>query len=303
MSIEAVCRDFSGASSFRSPTRGSAVWFHDDGDGVSRISWQGNSLVRAVQNALGVTVDGAWGPETNAALRSRMAAMGMDTSPVRDGEVNVRSLEAAIAVLYTLSTVGSGATSPAVRICVPGRATLPRWREAPPRDRGDVAVSALVERNGEPATEAPRPRWRRPADSVVVDSGLSESDDTHFVVYRLASGSVRRATIAEDGSLIEDRAATPDEAAGVGNPNLTRATIDPGTLAPGETAAPPSGPDPRGYAAPPQRSLPISPLAIAAAAGVALLLSAIVVVGIWPAAPPPPPPPPPVPASPKQRNR
>lgn len=285
MPLAQLCAAYAGADSFNSAARGSAVWFHEQDGVVSRVSWQGLSVVRAIQHWVGVPSDGAWGPQTASAIRRWMARMGMDPSEVPDGRITPRAMAAALAVMYTLSSVGTSATAPAARVCVPASARMPAWSDAPPAD-GDAAASAEVV-EGQPSPQ----RWRRPAESVVIDSGLSEADDTHFVVYRTREGQARIAVLNEDGTLVSDREATADEAAGSGNPNLTRSGpgIDPGSRAPGEPPPAPSSVV-GGYSAPPQPKPYGTPLVIAGAVAVVATVGLLVALLTRPPPPPPPPP-------------
>ncbi len=309
MSLQSVCSAFNGDSNFRSPTRGSAVWFHEEGGTVRRMAWQGDSMIRALQYRLGVSQDGKWGTATNDALRRKMRQLGMDPSIVHDGAIDGAMLEAALVVLYTLGARGDDATEPAARVCLPSRVVRPQWRILSGDDGsgGNLVETILETPEGTPAptpapTELP---WRRPAESTVVDSG-TEPDGSIFLVYRiLATGEVRRVTLTADGRLIEDRLATDSEIPGrpgtTPSPSTPNPALDPGTRAPGDPAPPSTTLSPQADAysrgVPPQTSptpaAPNSNKLIIAASVAGILLLAVVASVVSSSAPPPPPPPPP----------
>lgn len=249
--LEQACQEHGGTSDFRSGTRAAAVWYHEEAGSVWRMSWQGRSIIASLQKALDVSADGVWGAQTNAALRVRMRQLGLDPSIVRDGWINRAMLEAALAVSYTLGVVGPSATSVAARICVPARAVLPRWMTAPSQDPESEILAVAVD-----APASPSEQWRRPSDSELINSAPSEGGMT-AVVYRTASGEVRRALLRADGTLAEDSTATAEEVAAATRtaaPGATQAPPqDPGTLAPGATQppAPTAPPQVHGYGRPP----------------------------------------------------
>lgn len=247
-------------SDFRTGEAGAAIWFVNKPGtadwGVYRS--QGLTAVRAIQAALVAGADGKWGPETNRKLRERMSAMGMDPSIVRDGVVTREMLEAGLAIADTRAMAEAvGDINPTrirAMVYVPDAAILPLWNTKPTNDAPNA--SQITRSELDPATGAatssqtvggstPAARWRRPDGSSVLYTGFDgkgDADSNLIVVFRTAAGQTRTAILGPVGQLVEERDATPQEAAGQ-VPNARPAPTsqaDPGTVSAPRVATDPT---------------------------------------------------------------
>lgn len=292
MAIQEVCSSYIGPSDFRRAGTGSAVWFHQEGtDGrMSRFSWQGLRVVRAIQNRLGVTQDGRWGAHTNAALRTKMRQLGMDPSIVRDGEVSPAMLQAGLTVAYTIGLMGQGATRPAATVCLPRTTVPPVWNTRPegPEDGGPDAQEVPLTADGSPSpSQAP---WRIPNGAVILARTTEPVGGATVVVYRTPGTAPRRAILASDGTLTTDEELTDADLVSLGLPPETTSLAPPGTPVP-ETSAPPTRAGAYGTGDPPVPADDGSTRRkwlLAASGAVGLLAVGVAVsVAMQPPAPPP----------------
>lgn len=143
-------------STFNSAQRRSAAWFGlDTRDGTLR-RWvsQGRTVVNVIQGRVAVEQDGAWGPDTNAALRAAASRYGLDPSVFVSGRVTPQGMAAALEIAYAIGHDVRPGTPLWMRIAVPPSAAMPRWNDAPP---ADGASSGLIEEEVLSGPESTRP--------------------------------------------------------------------------------------------------------------------------------------------------
>lgn len=149
------------AGTFNSAQRRSAVWFGlDTRDGaLRRWSSQGRTVINVIQGRLGVAQDGAWGPDTNAALRAAATRYGLDPSVFVAGRVTPQAMAAALEIAYAIGHDVRPGSPVWMRVAVPPSAAMPRWNDAPP---ADGASSGLLEEEVLSGPSAGQPTQSQP---------------------------------------------------------------------------------------------------------------------------------------------
>jgi hypothetical protein len=156
---------YPSASNFASASPASAWWTVQVSGNTVVCSTTGNEFIRQLQQRLGVSVDGSWGPATSTALSRALKAANAPAAFVTavDADATTRTLRigsliGAVWLLHraALGPVPAGVTPSALSL--QGGTVLPTWSHAPPKASSGTGItcSALASQNPAPAP-APSP--------------------------------------------------------------------------------------------------------------------------------------------------